>query len=241
MAHMARDLWMQRLAEAVRPRSPRPTAIALGRMLQFLVDVPDHAFTDDSLQYIANRLRKTPSLGVLRDLLAAYLHEQEPQPERDDEPPTLKARREHEQRQASLRDDWDDPAGILRKVRACSDGSALGHRHLILLCKIVGKFAPQHLGLLPPRIIEEVASDPEVQLPAFVELRMRMGRVQPSAGKWDQIDAVTERARPASAYLTQEQLDAAYGRKRNATPAAAVDSSSAEGLDENQARYPARC
>lgn len=241
-----RDAWMGRLAEAVRPRSPRPTAIALGRMLQFLVDVPEHAFTDDSLQYCATRLRKTPSLPIMRDLLAEYLREQDPAPVRDVETPTMRERRKWEERQAFLRRDWDDPAGILRKVRNCGDDM----RWLRSLASLVAKWAPQHLGLLPPHVLEAMARDPEVTAAPFVELRMRLGD-PPRPYQPGNLDEPA-RVAPRAAYLPEADLNALNpGRSGHVSPPSPVADRSADdtdpaapddaqGHDEQHAAYPAR-
>lgn len=60
-------------------------------------------------------------------------------------------------RDAELARDWDDPAGILRRLQEAKDGPALWRRPLLaLLGWMVLKHAPQHVKLLPPEILEMV-------------------------------------------------------------------------------------
>jgi hypothetical protein len=109
--------------------------------------------------------------------------------------------------------EWDDAAGIMRKVHANRED----RRALRLLARIVGRWAPQHLGLLPPDIIEEVARDPEMMLPVFVELRARLGDPRP-VGREEQLNALAERRKPTPNYLDPAYLDQVNplpnGRKR---------------------------
>jgi len=214
-------------------------------MLQFLVDVGDEAFTDTSLQYVAARLRKTPNLATMRDLLGAYLREQSTPAERPQpESAIQKSRRERAERDAFLRRDWDDPAGIMARIRTCNGEL----KYLRLLALVVGKYAPQHVGILPPHILESLANDPEVRLPVFDEIRAR-GLFKRRPAFLDD-NAVEPATPPRPAYLTPEQIERAGGRKQQHatthTPlsaAAAVDPDAAAGVEQDNtaaASYPFR-
>jgi hypothetical protein len=214
---MTRLEWAEKLAELIRPTAIKAATTQIARLLSYLSDLPAQAFTEESVAYLANRKAGTPlSLMWLRETLNEYLRTTEPRLPR---PPPLSstesARREWNEREAFLRLDWSDAAGILRKVEACKDEP----HHLRFLARIVGKWAPQHLGLLPPAILEEVARDPEMTLPVFVELRARLGDDErPPRTRDEQLNALGERRKPTPNYLDPAYLDQVNplpnGRKR---------------------------
>lgn len=210
---MQRTLWAEQLAEVIRPTAIKAATTQISQLLRYLADVPDIAFTEQSVQFVANRKPGNAlTLVWLRGVLEQFLHEADPPPARPErEDPNTKLRREQEERRTWLARNWDDPPGIMRKVHENRDNRAA----LRLLARIVGLWAPQHLGLLPPDVLEEVARDPEMQLPVFVELRKRLGDAPPPpvyAG------AVTPRPQAIPNYLDPEYLDRINplpnGRKR---------------------------
>lgn len=218
-------------------------------MLQFLIDVPDHAFTDEGLRFVAARLRKTPNLATMRDLLQQYI--QSLQPPAEHEAPTSKLRREEAERHAFLRRDWDDPVGIAARIRTCAGDM----RYLRVLALAVGKWAPQHIGLLPPNVLQSLADDPEITLPVINEIRARglFARPQPR-DRQQQLDAVqTPRPRVMPNYLDPEYLDRInplpHGRKRTDASTSALSqqqvpdggrATTTEAMAGDEGRYPAR-
>jgi hypothetical protein len=189
---MNRSEWMATLAPLIRPRAPLPAATQLGKLLRFLADVPDHAFTEASLAIIAPKLPRSPSLGQLREALNAYLRTLDGPPDRalpDNE--TTRERKRQAEREAFLAHEWDDPAGIRERIRTCNGEM----KFLRLLAALVHRHAPQHLGLLPPAAIASIDE------PA------------PEPGRF-----VAPAPRPA--YFTPEQLRAVGGGRYGRSTAA---------------------
>jgi hypothetical protein len=211
---MQRTLWAEQLAEVIRPTAAKAATTQIAQLLRYLTDMPDEAFVEASVQYVANRKAgHALTLMWLRTVLVEYLHEADPpEPRPQQESPNAKLRREWQSRQEWLAENWDDPPGILRKVHAHRDDRPM----LRLLARIVGMWAPQHLGLLPPDVLEEVARDPEMQLPVFVALRDRLGDAP--APVYTATHTQGEKRRPVPSYLDPAYLDRINplpnGRKR---------------------------
>ena len=202
-----RDAWMVRLAEMIRPRQPAAAATQLRKMLNFLSDMPDGAFTEQSLHEAALKLKRTPSLIEVRAAIDGWWKKQTAPPVTAKESDQQRLLRLNEERAEFLRRDWDDPQGIAYRVRSCEGNVAL----LRLLAAAVGRWAPQHLGMLPPHILELTQQEPEPRQSGPPQIK--------------------------PAYLTPEQLDIAKGRARHErviSTGTVVDSHATEG------RYPAR-
>jgi hypothetical protein len=157
---MNRAEWAIQLAEAIRPSAAKAAATQIGQLLRLLADLPDAAFTEASVRLVAERKPgHALNLAWLRGVLNDYLRARDPMPVT----PTPRSQSEREaseweDRKAWLRRDWDDPAGILRRVHDCQ-GNVLMLR---LLGKLVRHWAPQHLGFLPPHILEAIETDSEI-------------------------------------------------------------------------------
>lgn len=145
---MNRAEWMAALAPLIRPRSPVAAATQLGKMLEFLGDIPDSAFTEASITAIAPALKRSPSFAEVRAALQAYARSLDAPTDQDplQDTATMRERARWEARQDELRAEWNDPDGIRARIRTC-DGEL---RFLRLLAGLVLQWAPQHLGLLPP-------------------------------------------------------------------------------------------
>lgn len=166
----------------------------LAAYVPLLVDrFPDAAFTTDSLEYVAFRASKGfPTYSELAAWLAEWWREHRPMPPRltaPDNSASAQIDREH----AALAVEWDDPSGIQRRIRDLGDDP----RSLRLLCAVVQRHAPQHLGWFPPAVIEAMQAD--TPLP----------------------QAMHEDHRPTPRHATPAQLDVLNplpeGRKRDAT------------------------
>jgi hypothetical protein len=194
---MNRAEWMGALAPLIRPRSPLAAATQLGKMLEFLADIPDAAFTEASISTIAPTLKRSPSFAELRAALQAYVRSLDAPTDQDplQDTATMRERARWAARQDELRAEWNDPDGIRARIRTC-DGEL---RFLRLLAGLVLQWAPQHLCLLPPIALVSLDDVGEVLMPSD-----------------------DHRATPR--YLTPVQLDQINplpGRPRDATIAAA--------------------
>lgn len=155
---MNRAEWANRLAEAIRPTAVKAATAQIGQLLRHLADLPDAAFTDESVRRLAERKAGHPmNLAWLRDELSTYLRLADRPRVGRNELPQERLLREWQDRQESLRRDWDNPDGIVRLVRQC-DGNELLLR---TLGRAVNRWAPQHLGWMPPHIIEMLDRDPD--------------------------------------------------------------------------------
>ncbi len=210
---MMREEWITalhgKLALGNRPSPERAVAMLCPR----LGDLPDDWFTEEAINAAFMQLRGLNSpervRKALRDFHATQRASSQPSSARfaPEPEPDWAARAE------ILRRDWDDPAGIRDKVnRHQHDHWAL--RRLALL---VAKWAPQHLGLMPPAILSTVAAN-SWQFASLLK-RIDMAEfVPPPRTAREQIEAVVAGPEPQPHYLTPEQLDQINplpgGRKR---------------------------
>jgi hypothetical protein len=146
------DRWIAALFAKVGGKgSPERTIAYLAPRLD---DLSPYWFTEDAIAGIWRDLRTLNSAERVRKALREFhMKQAPPRPQ-----PISESEREAsawEDRKAWLRRDWDDPAGILRRVQACQGNVLL----LRLLGKLVRQWAPQHLGFLPPHILEAIESD----------------------------------------------------------------------------------
>ena len=70
---MNRDEWVAALAPLISPRATAGSVSQLSKLLRYLSDLPDRAFTEASLVFAAPRLPRSPNLGQLREALNGYL------------------------------------------------------------------------------------------------------------------------------------------------------------------------
>jgi len=141
-----RDQWIALLAKLVAPMNPEEAVIGLKGMLPLLADLPDGAFTLKSLEHVARECRRMPSYGELRSALSAWWIDNRPEMPAIEGPPGQGSHAFWEGRANAMRREWDDPAGIRERVRTCNgDEKFLG-----ALRTLVGRWAPQHLAVVPP-------------------------------------------------------------------------------------------
>ena len=192
---MERTEWIEALAAKVRPGSPKAAANRLTNLLPELIALPAWVFCERSVSFVAARCSQTPNLAHLFKLLAEFRAQYQaemmpasiapPIP-----PPPSSAADAWDTRQDELRREWDDPAGIRARIRTC-DGEV---RYLRFLASLVAKWAPQHLGLLPPETVEAYQRDADYPKAASARI-----------------------TRPSEHPLTPEQLAEAR-RQANITP-----------------------
>src|SRR6185312_6042880 len=126
--------------------NPEEAVIGLKGMLPLLADLPDGAFTLKSLEHVARECRRMPSYGELRSALSAWWIDNRPEMPAIEGPPGQGSHAFWEGRANAMRREWDDPAGIRERVRTCNgDEKFLG-----ALRTLVGRWAPQHLAVVPP-------------------------------------------------------------------------------------------
>jgi len=201
---MPLDDWIAALGDKVLAAG-RNSRRTVEYLLPRLNDFPAEWFTDAAIEGIYRDLRSLNSAdrvrSALREFHAAQRHQQRAQ-----DLPQERERREWEERQAWLREDWDDPASIMRKVHDCRGNVMM----LRLLGQLVRKWAPRHLGYLPPHIIAAIETDAEI---APHDRHLRFADDTPPPGTRsvaEQLAALGVEA-PGSApqprYLTPEQLD----------------------------------
>jgi hypothetical protein len=113
-------------------------------------EFPEGAFTPDSLRHVARAsVRGFPTYPELCIVLADWWRVNGP-PAPALPGPDMSFRRQVEAREAQCRAEWDDPASIRASLaRAGSDPVLLN-----MLAGAVKRYAPQHLGELPPDVIE---------------------------------------------------------------------------------------
>jgi hypothetical protein len=160
-----------------------------------LDNFPVGAFTQDSLHHVAGQCKWFPSYAEVLAYLREWWREHRPAPPRITGPDTS-ASAQLDREAAALAADWDDPGGICRRIRDLGDDP----RSLRLLCAVVQRHAPQHLGWFPPAVIEAMQQDAPV------------------------VQRAGDDHRATPRYATPAQLDQINplpgGRKRDATTAA---------------------
>jgi hypothetical protein len=200
---MTLDEWIAALHAKVMPpgrSSPERSVLFLRPRLD---DLPEDWFTEEAINAVFLKLRSLNSAERVRKALRDFhAVQQGPQVRRAFGPTPEEEARAWQERQVELRDDWDDPAGILRFVNRYRTD----HWALRRLCFLVVKWAPQHLGLLPPEIISAVAQNSS--LVAGMLRRMDLP-LAPERDRDEMLDGLGtdpwQGDRPA--YLTPAQLD----------------------------------
>lgn len=169
-------------------------------------DFPAAAFTRASLQHVAQANRFFPSYAEIHQPLSAWWQDNRPAPRALPPPdPTSKCpldehgfpdrnRASQAQINEYYRNDWDDPASIRMRVQRYRDDPFALER----LAFLVRKWAPQHLGLLPPQFVEAA----EASNPAVKFIRRAGPLYRQSAPAPDEPPP-----RPEPRYLSAEQLD----------------------------------
>ena len=145
---MSLDDWIAALGDRVLPAG-RNSRRTVEYLLPRLGDLPPAWFTEEAIEGIWRDLRSLNSADRVRAVLRLFHARQQ---SRQAVPEQQREAEAWEDRKAWLRQDWDDAAGIMRKVHACGGDVRL----LRLLALLVRQWAPQHLGYLPPHIIEAI-------------------------------------------------------------------------------------
>jgi hypothetical protein len=154
---MTLDDWIAALHAKVEPPGRSSVERSIAYLSPRLADLSPYWFTEAALDALFLKLRSLNSAERVRNALREY-HAAQSSPAEPRPPAVSQSEREAgewEARQAWLHRDWDDPAGIMRKERDCAGDVRL----LRLLAKLVRKWAPQHLGYLPPAILEAIERD----------------------------------------------------------------------------------
>jgi hypothetical protein len=179
-----RRVWLSSLAVAVRPGESEKTVEKLVKMLPLLAHFADDAFNDETLRDAAVASTGIPNAKALIGVLDAWVVKTRPRPPALASPEDWrKANSTPYPTREELEAEWgNDPTGIREKVSvfqrrlawAALPGSEregifapeppsgplpvdafLELRLAASMTACVAKFAPQHLGLLPPSWIED--------------------------------------------------------------------------------------
>jgi hypothetical protein len=148
---MSLDDWIAALGDRVSPAG-KTSRRTVEYLLPRLDDLPPAWFTEAAIEGIFRDLRSLNSAERVRSVLREFHARQQRQ---QAVPEQVREREAWDERQAWLCQDWDDAAGIMRKVHAYSGDL----RALRLLAFLVRRWAPQHLGYLPPHILEAIERD----------------------------------------------------------------------------------
>jgi hypothetical protein len=151
--------WLQSLGVLAAVSISRDEAeMKLAAYLPMLMsDFTDAAFTAESLHDVARQCVKGfPTYPELAAYLGDWWREHRPMPPQITvyQSDIMAAQRSADRATA---ESWDDPAGIVRLVREC-DGNVLLLR---TLGRAVKRWAPQHLGWIPPHILEMLDRNPD--------------------------------------------------------------------------------
>jgi hypothetical protein len=150
---MTRAEFMAELGPLIRPRAPLAAAIELGKMIPFLNDFADTAFTEEALVPVASKLKRSPNLGEVRAALASW---KKVETARTHQRASERSAADvWEDRQAELRAEWSDVATVRRAVSVCEGEDRLLHT----LALVLGKYAPHNLGEIPPRILDRIDAE----------------------------------------------------------------------------------
>lgn len=179
-----RRVWMSALAIAVRPAESEKTVDRLIKILPLLASFSDEAFNDQTLRFAATASSGVPNAKTLIGVLDEWVRKNRPAPLALVSPEKwLADLRSKGPTRDEIIADWDNAAYIREKSweiserirwaeRAGDDGFAglfgqddppgglpvhhdLERRLARMLTAAVGKFAPQHLGLLQPNWVDE--------------------------------------------------------------------------------------
>lgn len=172
-----RQQWVAMLAKLVAPMDATTAAKALTAILPMLDDFPDGAFTLDSLGAVASACTHgVPNYAELRGHIGAWwkLHRPQPTAITADQPATIRQR----EIEREVRESWANVSAAqvrtrindIRAIpRANGVGSAVARASSSFLTTAVRKYAPHHLGLLPPEWLadhETIAEPPPLKAAA---------------------------------------------------------------------------
>jgi hypothetical protein len=151
---MTRLEFMANLGILIRPSAPEKAAAELAKLLPFLTDFADTAFTEEALGPVAEKLKKrSPNLGEVRAALASW---KKVETARTHQRASERSAADvWEDRQAELRAEWSDVATVRRAVSVCEGEDRLLHT----LALVLGKYAPHNLGEIPPRILDRIDAE----------------------------------------------------------------------------------
>jgi hypothetical protein len=180
-----------------------------------LQDLDPFWFSEAALEGVFLKVRTLNSADRVRKVLRDFHARQAPPPPTGT--PMEQEWRSWNERQEFLRKDWDDPDGIMRKVRDC-DGHPMRNFLLRRLGLILAKHAPQHLGCLPPDILRDMERNASPDLRSILNPIPRP--LGPDGSRQDQLNTLHAGEPDVShaRHLTPVQLDAVNplpnGRKR---------------------------
>lgn len=144
-----RRLWMATLAKLCAPGDAVKVVEGLVAMLPMLADLPDGAFTQDTLHHVALQAKRSPSYAELRKSLDEWWGANRPKltalPAPDD---SWQAK--YDQHLEQCRQDWSNPE-VVRAALAKLQGHPMKDQMGRLLGMAVARFGSANLKLVPPQ------------------------------------------------------------------------------------------
>jgi hypothetical protein len=140
---------------------PSTSRSGAGRLVEFLdaklADLSDAHFTDQSLLGTFALLRSPNSPTRVRDAIKTWTRRQrsdlsDAYTRPLDTPAEPSDYEKHMSRLDELRAEWGDYTAVRHAIKTCNGED----RFLHVLATILTKYAPQHLGEIPPRILDQL-------------------------------------------------------------------------------------
>ena len=192
--------WIRRLHEKIGPPG-QSTDRVVAYLQPRLADLNPFWFTEPASDAVFLKLRTLNSADRVRNALRDF-HAKQPNQPPTQETPIQQEWRNWQEQQKQLATEWDDPPGIGRKVQNCADNPTA----MRLLARILARHAPQHLGLIPPSILQAMHDNGSTPLRHVLQ-GMPPGPQGPARSKWEQIDAIADDKLSIARHLTPAQLD----------------------------------
>jgi hypothetical protein len=198
---MELEPWIRQLHAKVGPPG-QSTDRVVAYLQPRLQDLNPFWFTNAAIEDVFLKLRTLNSADRVRKALHDF-HARQPPPTPPTETPMQRDWRNWQEQQKLLAKEWDDPNGIMRKVRDCADNPVA----MRMLARIIARHAPQHLGCIPPHVLHAMHANGSPDLRAVLH-GMPPDPHAPERSPQQQREALTPPATSLGPrHLTPAQLD----------------------------------
>jgi hypothetical protein len=193
--------WIRSLHEKVGPPG-QSTERVVAYLQPRLQDLNPFWFTHAAIEGVFLKLRTLNSADRVRNALREF-HAKQATPTQTHETPIQQEWRNWQEQQKQLASEWDDPTAITQKVRNCADNPTA----MRMLARIVARHAPQHLGCIPPHVLQAIEANGSTDLKAILR-GMPTEPQGPVRSTQQQREALQPPATgPGARHLTPAQLD----------------------------------